>query len=246
MPGAVEHRDPAGERLEVVAQHRQLVLVLRDRRSVGALAPLDDDVGDHVERARPRVHLLRDDLILVRARRRGTAARRRARARCGSPSTTPRCCPTRRDAARASSRCGPDRSPPRPTAARSRRRSRRRHPVAGARTRRRRSRCRSRSTVPTRRSSARGVSRSSASRNPTNGVSTRSSAGVARRAEPRARRVVHDAEPRVGCRGRVEDRAGLVGRRVVDEDRRPSRSRSARAASRARPPPTAPRRSPGR
>ena len=40
-------------------------LALGDRRAVGADAPVRHDVRDHVEPARARVHLLRDDLVLV-------------------------------------------------------------------------------------------------------------------------------------------------------------------------------------
>ena len=243
VAGGVEHRDAAGERLEVVAQHGQLVLVLRDRRAVGALAPLDDDVGDHVERPRPRVHLLRDDLVLVRPAHREAQARRapqpgaahlrprddvagclgvllerRADPRGVGGCRDPRLHDARRVAAAdvgAQPHVGADGEVAAAGRERCRRAARAR---AGSGGRRRRGR-------------------------PTNGVSTRSRPVLRAAPRPALRGVVHDAEPRIGRRGGVEDRAGVVGRRVVDEDRRPSPRASARAASRARPPPTVRRRS---
>ena len=142
VAGGIQHRDAARQRVEVVAQHRQLALVLRDRRAVGALAPLDDDVGDDVERPRTRVHLLRDDLVLVRLADGEPQAG--ALPQLGAAHLRPRDDVARCLGVLVERRAEPRRGRwrPRPTAARCRRRSRRRCRGAAARTRRARSRCR--------------------------------------------------------------------------------------------------------
>lgn len=65
VAGGFEHVKAGIHRFEAVVQHVELGFALGDRRAVGADSPLRDDVGDRVEASRARIHLLRDDLVLI-------------------------------------------------------------------------------------------------------------------------------------------------------------------------------------
>ena len=239
---------PRVHRLEAVAQHGELRLALRDRRAVGALAPLRHDVGDRRRTRGPA---------------RTSAARRSGPRRpCPRGSAGPsRCQKSVRltfdhatmlpDASGCSSivvpralgcgRGGDPRLHDRPA------RTRRRRRGAAARTRRRAKslpvcveRCRRVARAPSACSTVVGVEEAEERR------LDEVEPGVAGRAEPARARVVHDAEPRIGRRGaRRRSSAGRIRRGVVDEDRGPVAAASAAAASRAPRRRTARRRSPG-
>ena len=221
MPAGFEHLDAAVHRLEVVAQHGQLRLALRDRRAVGA------------DRARaPRRRGSRRTAAPAR-----TSAARRSGPRRACPRGSAgrvRCQNSVRltfdhatmlpDASGCSSIVVPRRSGAVAAATHGctmPARSRRRRRAAGARTRRARSRCRSGRAMPTSRSRA-----SASARRRRRGSRRRASRrGRARCCGPRRARAARawcTTRNRASARRpRVEDRAGAIGRRVVDEDRRP-------------------------
>ncbi len=242
----IEHRDPAAQGVEVLDEHGQRALVLRDGRAVGARSRHSTTTSGMTSIARARVYItVWRDLILILVE----ATVGESQPSCAATSSVRltfrparRCCPTapgdaravvptrngRRSVAAATHGCmraGPVGRPP----------VHRPQPHVGAHDQVAPA---VRSTVPTRPLQRRsGSCRSSASRNPSERRVDEVEGGVARRARARpARSVIGRRETAHPAKAAASNRSRRSVDRAVVDEASPSQSlASARAASRGPP-----------